>query len=86
MDLAELRLEHFEPHVDSDFACGEQSFHLREAKALGAAAMERPPFSLLFGGPEHVAQGTYLLEHPTLGELTLFLVPVAVDRYEAIFA
>ena len=51
----------------------------------------REPFSLLFRGPlsPWVAQRTWALEHPTLGRLEVFLVPLGPDaegmRYEAIF-
>jgi hypothetical protein len=47
----------------------------------------RAPFSLVFqGGPDPpLEQRIYRTEHEKLGELDLFLVPIAVDRYEAIF-
>ena len=47
----------------------------------------RAPFSLVFqGGPNPPGeQRIYRVEHDELGELDLFLVPIAVDRYEAVF-
>lgn len=51
--------------------------------------MER--FSLFFYGPGDVMinQGTLTLDHPAMGELILFMVPVARDpqgfRYEVVF-
>ena len=47
-------------------------------------------FSLLFLGPDELLpQSLYRLEHPVLGELTLFLVPVQKKKsgivYEAVF-
>ena len=47
----------------------------------------RVPFSLVFeGGPNPpLEQRIYRVEHDKLGELDIFLVPIAVDRYEAIF-
>ncbi len=47
----------------------------------------RAPFSLVFrGGPNPpLPQRIYRVEHDKLGELDLFLVPIAVDQYEAIF-
>jgi hypothetical protein len=47
----------------------------------------RAQFSLVFrGGPNPpVEQRIYAVEHDQLGELDLFLVPIAVDRYEAVF-
>lgn len=51
----------------------------------------REPFSLLFRGPNDpmLEQMTYHLEHDSLGELDVFLVPIHPDAdgplYEAIF-
>lgn len=59
----------------------------------------RTPFSVVFHGPLQPAmpQGTYRIEHPLLGTLELFLVPLGPDippelgqaptalRYEAVF-
>ncbi|HEX6700264.1 MAG TPA: hypothetical protein VF101_05980 [Gaiellaceae bacterium] len=47
----------------------------------------RTPFSLVFqGGPNPpLEQRIYPVEHEQLGELDIFLVPIAVDRYEAVF-
>jgi hypothetical protein len=47
----------------------------------------RAPFSLVFeGGPTPpLPQGIYSVEHNDLGALEVFLVPIAVDRYEAVF-
>ena len=51
--------------------------------------MER--YSLFFNGPGHMflQQGTYPLEHPSMGEMQLFIVPIGRDergfQYEVIF-
>ena len=47
----------------------------------------RAPFSLVFkGGPNPpLRQQIYHVEHEKLGELEIFLVPIAVDQYQAIF-
>ena len=52
---------------------------------------ERTPFVLTFHGPVEalLPQSIYLLEHEKLGQLEIFLVPVAQDHshvsYEAVF-
>jgi hypothetical protein len=53
----------------------------------------RQPFSLHFLGPvssQYLAQHMYRLEHPELGALEIFLVPLGPQegrmRYEAIFS
>lgn len=58
-------------------------------QASEAANMER--FSLFFQGPGDIMlnQGTFTLEHPSMGELMLFMVPIGRDpegfRYEVVF-
>jgi hypothetical protein len=57
----------------------------------GSAGPGREPFAALFRGPLEPAlpQGIHALEHPDLGRLEIFLVPVGRDpqgtRYEAVF-
>jgi hypothetical protein len=48
----------------------------------------RAPFSLVFaGGPSPpLPQRIYRVEHDELGPMEIFLVPIAVDRYEAVFS
>jgi hypothetical protein len=47
----------------------------------------RAPFSLVFrGGPTPpLPQRIYRVEHERLGAIEIFLVPIASERYEAIF-
>jgi hypothetical protein len=47
----------------------------------------RAPFSLVFrGGPSPpLPQRIYRVEHEQLGTMEIFLVPIAADRYEAVF-
>lgn len=58
----------------------------------GPDGVSRTQFSLLFRGPAEpvLAQGTWALDHETMGTLALFLVPIRPDvegpRYEAAFA
>jgi hypothetical protein len=53
------------------------------------SGMER--FSLFFDGPGDLMlnQGTYTLDHPEMGELMLFIVPIGHDErgfhYEVVF-
>ena len=68
---------------------------LIEVRDLGRLAEDdstRRPFSILFRGPTEpvVPQQICRVEHPQMGALDLFTVPVGSDRegmlYEAIFA
>ena len=86
----------FAGHLGTVFAAAEVdvALELVEVKPLPAhgAALAREPFSLLFRGPRErlLPQATYPLSHPAMGELEIFLVPIAQDAggtsYEAIYS
>ncbi len=59
---------------------------------LRGGPVTRPPFVLVFSAedPRVFPQTTYRMEHETLGELNLFIVPIGKTasggiRYEAVF-
>ncbi len=94
MDL--LTLEHFAGSVNETFSAalneGEVPFVLVEARPLPTKhAVHRAPFSLLFRNSSAFLfpQQIYQLRHTRLGEVGVFLVPVARERdgflYQAIF-
>jgi hypothetical protein len=88
-----LTLEHFTPHIGTEFVCrtpdgGTYPLRLNEAVAAGEQGRKVPgkeelrsPFSLLFLGPESpvLPQSIYPLEHTELGTLPLFIVPVGKE-------
>ena len=76
------------------FAGGAIEITLLEVTNLARAdhaGPRRAPFSLIFRGPLRpvLVQHTWPLEHPALGRLEIFLVPLGPDgsgmRYEAVF-
>ena len=80
----QIRLDRFEP-VDLE---------LVEVNELGQAPQpgRRQPFSLHFLGPvssKYLVQHIYALEHPRMGVVAMFIVPLGPEggrmRYEAIF-
>jgi hypothetical protein len=98
--LDRLILKDFESCVNEGFTLQAEgvvpvTLTLVSANALpmsGRVPVARAPFSLLFMGPpsrSYFGQGTYRLEHPRLGGLDLFIVPLGPAegrmRYEAIF-
>ncbi|MDH5833380.1 DUF6916 family protein [Luteimonas kalidii] len=95
MDL--LSLEHFGGCLNETFSARlqgiEAPFVLVQANPLPTRAADaaRAPFSLVFrnASPLLFPQQTYRMQHPRLGELDIFLVPVAQDRdgflYQAVF-
>jgi hypothetical protein len=98
-DMATLTVDDFAATVGTRYAtdagpAGPTELELVSADAVGDAGpgVPRAPFSLVFlGPPDHpLGQGTHALQHPALGELEIFLVPIAPDadgrRYEAVFA
>jgi len=86
-DLETLTAADFAPHLHERFAvspAGGPPLALELAEVTGAGGR---PFSLVFRGPSEplLPQRIHRLEHPTLGALDLFLVPIGPGRYEAIF-
>jgi hypothetical protein len=92
-----LTLGHFTPCVGQVFGLAHEGgvleLLLRRAESAGThgPAGEHAGFSLEFLGPPGplLAQRIYRLEHPRLGSLEIFLVPLGrADRgvrYEAVF-
>ncbi|ROU06595.1 DUF6916 family protein [Lysobacter enzymogenes] len=93
-----LTLDHFSSHVNETYAArindGEVPFVLVEARALSTQPQPvagRVPFSLLFrnGSAFLFPQQIYPMRHASIGEVGIFLVPVARERegflYQAVF-
>lgn len=95
MDL--LTLEHFAGCVNETFSAEydgmQMEFVLVEARPLpqSQGGSARAPFSLLFrnGAPIVFPQKIYPLRHARVGEVGVFLVPIAQERagflYQAVF-
>ena len=95
MDL--LTLDHFSGCVNETFTAalneGEIEFVLVEARPLDhqMANASRIPFSLLFRNTAAFLfpQQIYQMRHPNIGEVGIFLVPIARERegflYQALF-
>lgn len=99
MDLTELTYELFRERIGESFSDTEAGvvLELVEVEDLTSVARNVPPdartpFSLMFRGPAEplVPQGIRPLAHAELGELGIFLVPVAQEpeglRYQAVFS
>lgn len=94
-DLNEMTADDFSALSDRTFAVTsaepELSIELIEVKKLGAGERVGGAFSLLWQGPKepYLAQQTFQVSHPEIGEHAIFLVPVAEKtigfQYEAIF-
>lgn len=87
-------LEEFAPHVGSPFAVSLDeaeppvtSLELTQAQRSPRAGANGRPFSLVFAGSAdaRLEQGTYWLAREGEAPQPIFLVPIALDRYEAIF-
>ena len=92
--------EEFRRHLDTKFTVrlsDEQTLPLvleevQPFPALTHARGDMERFSLYFRGPAAVplAQSIYRVEHEEMGEMDIFLVPVALDaqgfRYEAVYS
>ena len=91
-DLERLTADDFRPHLHERFALapvGGESFgvELVEVAESGDGPGARRQFSLVFrGGPTPpLPQRIHALEHPQLGRLEVFLVPIGPDSYQAVF-
>jgi hypothetical protein len=100
--LDRLTADSFSPAVGETFALDagdagrlelellESRLHDPEAPPADASG-KRAPFSLLFRGPVDpiLPQRIYHLEHPSVGAIEIFIVPVGQDAqgtsYEAVF-
>lgn len=94
----ELQAHDFEPHVGTPFriefvdhdplelVLSEVIIHPSQAETG-----QRTPFSLMFHGPLEfgLPQRMYPLQHPALGVLEIFIVPLGPDgrgmQYQAVF-
>ena len=98
MDLSALTIDTFAAHVGQSFRDTEAgtTLELLQVDDLTEVAQnvppgQRAPFSLLFRGPAEpvVDQSIRTLAHDELGELAIFLVPIAREadglRYQAVF-
>ena len=91
--LEDLTVDDFRPLQGHRFRIapdGAEAFEVElvEVTEIPREPGGRAPFSLVFeGGPNPpLPQAIYRVEHDRLGELDVFLVPIAVDRYEANFS
>lgn len=93
-----LTEKEFSQHLNSTFQVkfvdGELPLELVEVKSYPASPSEQSGmerFSVFFDGPRdlRLPQATYQLQHPEMGDVDIFLVPISGDekgiRYEAVF-
>ena len=97
VDLSQAVLGDFTSHVGTHFTCSDPwkcEFELTEASEYETEQdcdSKRKPFSLIFKTPNSIEphQGIHHLNHDSLGEIDLFLVPVEEAdghyHYEATF-
>jgi hypothetical protein len=88
-----LRFHDFTPHLHTIFQVGPPiSMDLELIEATERKDLRMESFSLIISGQASpwLQQATYLLLHPAMGELALFLVPLGPRegrmRYESVFA
>lgn len=91
MDLATATAEDFEPLQGDSFTATGLDLTLSLVGVAEVPTSEpnptRQPFSLTFKGrcADLPTQGLYQLDHPTIGELGVFLVPVGMEGDEYLF-
>lgn len=101
IDIAAADIDHFRPYLGQNFQIVTPSATIDvvlarcEAKQAARPSGGGVQFSLIFSGPAESAftSGTYLLHHPDVGDLELFIVTIGpephdrqVMRYQVMFA
>ncbi|MHB8271040.1 DUF6916 family protein [Bradyrhizobium sp.] len=94
-DLAALAIGDFSPHLDVVFdmqtPAGVVPLKLAKVDPAGDSGRAGGAFSLIFVAPKGpwLGQGIYPVQHPALGTMEIFLVPVGPafggNSYQAIF-
>jgi hypothetical protein len=94
-DLAELKIGDFSPHLDAVFdmqaAGGVVPLKLVKVDPAGDSGRKDGAFSLVFVAPKGpwLPQAVYPVQHPALGTMEIFLVPVGPasggNGYQAVF-
>ncbi|HVN01525.1 MAG TPA: hypothetical protein VMT68_15055 [Caulobacteraceae bacterium] len=97
--MAVLQFESFNPHLNSTFVLqlGESTIDLTLTEAAKTPVrvypgMMREPFSLIFksASPVVLPQRLYPFQHPAMGRLDIFIVPIAREPagvvYQAVFS
>jgi hypothetical protein len=88
-DLDNLTAADFMPLLHERFRIADAfDAQLVEVTEIPRKPGGRAPFSLVFaGGPNPpLPQAIHPVHHEQLGAMEIFLVPIAADRYEAVFA
>jgi hypothetical protein len=86
MHLSELTADFLRPFVGDRFTVSSPDGKSAELTLTDvivvmekhvSTQLKRDSFALYFSGPENVRvnQGTYAMTHPSMGEITIFLVP-----------
>jgi hypothetical protein len=85
--IEHLTADSFRPHLHEQFRLESHTVELVEVTERPGQPGGRAPFSLVFqGGPSPpLPQRIYRVEHTEIGAIDIFLVPIAADRYEAVF-
>jgi hypothetical protein len=77
----------FVPHINTYFVLPDGRSLLLERVSEVAALGQLERFALTFSSEGPIMpQNTYPLKHPLIGEIQIFLVPVAPGTYEALFS
>ncbi len=92
-DLSQVTPEHFESLVGGRLPLVKSShaFEVKSVERLRSPSPRVSPFSVTLLAPPGTrgVQGIYVVEHPDLGQLELFLVPIETSadrlRFEAVF-
>src|SRR6202000_2057300 len=86
VDLAAVAIDDFRPHLGTAFdvqsARGTVAMTLSRVDPAGDSGRRGGAFSLVFEAPRGpwLEQSIYPMQHPALGEMEIFLVPVVPHK------
>lgn len=91
MDVMSVEAEHFQDLVGQEFQTVDGTLRLEAVEQLrgGNGTGSNESFALLLTGPSTLGQGTVQIGHESIGDVAIFIVPIAEDErgrtFESIF-
>lgn len=99
MELENINIDHFKDLLETSIDIQFTDKVILPAEVIeviplsGYSPLTRSPFSIIFRTSQktsYYSEGTYLVHHPKINEIVMFLSPKGFDdigmRYEAIFS
>jgi hypothetical protein len=85
-----LEKSHFDPHLNTTFSVHPESGEKVDIELVKIDEHKTPHtegFSLIFRGPNDkpFGQSSHKVKHPKMGEIDLFLAPIAYNKFDGMY-